>query len=143
MAENKTQPTDIDPAVFLEGIPSPSRRRDGLALLSLMQEVTGVPPVMWGPSMVGFGRYSYRYASGREGDALAVGFSPRSSALVLYGLTYAPEAAALLERLGPHRTSVACLYISSLAKVDLSVLEELVRVGNTHMITTDFTAPSA
>ncbi|CAA9211330.1 MAG: hypothetical protein AVDCRST_MAG83-69 [uncultured Arthrobacter sp.] len=143
MAENKTQPARTDPAAFLEGVPNASRRRDGQALLALMQEVTGAPPVVWGPSMVGFGRYSYRYASGREGNALAVGFSPRSSALVLYGLTVAPEAAGLLERLGPHRTSVACLYVSSLAKVDMGVLEELIRVGYTHMTTTDFTVPPA
>ncbi|MHA7262380.1 DUF1801 domain-containing protein [Arthrobacter sp. TMN-37] len=143
MAANKTQPTDADPAAFLEGVPNSTRRRDGQALLSLMQEQTGAPPVMWGPSMIGFGRYHYAYASGREGDALAVGFSPRTSALVLYGLTDAPEASALLPRLGPHRTGAACLYLSSLGQVDIEVLKELIRAGWAYMTTTDFTVPRA
>ncbi len=141
MAENKTQPTDADPEVFIRSVGNPIRRRDGLALLAMMQEATGAPPVMWGPSMVGFGRYHYTYASGREGDALAVGFSPRTSALALYGLTYAPGASALLARLGPHRLGAACLYVTSLAKVDSPVLEELIELGYAHVTSANFTFP--
>jgi hypothetical protein len=139
MAENKTQPTDADPLAFLTSVANGARRRDGLALLSLMQENTGARPVMWGPSMVGFGRYHYAYASGREGDSLAVGFSPRTSALVLYGLTSAPAASGLLDRLGTHRLGAGCLYLPSLAGVDSAVLEELIRLGYTYMTTMDFT----
>jgi len=141
MAENKTQPTDVDPAAFLAAVAHPTRRADGLALLAMMREVTGAPALMWGPSMVGFGRYRYRYASGREGEALAVGFSPRTSALVLYGLTVAPDAPALLARLGPHRPGASCLYVPALAKVDTGVLRELTAVGYAYMTTTDFTVP--
>ncbi|WP_068154998.1 DUF1801 domain-containing protein [Rhodococcus phenolicus] len=135
MAENKTQPTSQSVPAFLDAVEHPVRRADGRTLLGLMGEATGQPAVMWGPSMVGFGRYHYRYASGREGDALAVGFSPRKANLALYGLTTAPEAADLLATLGKHRTGVACLYITTLADVDLDVLAELVRIGYVHMTT--------
>jgi hypothetical protein len=85
--------------------------------------------------MVGFGSYHYRYASGREGDALAVGFSPRSANLALYGLTIAPQAQELLPRLGKHRTGAACLYINKLADVDTDVLKRLIGAGFVHMTT--------
>lgn len=139
MAENKTQPGTADPIAFLDSVPSERRRNDGFAVLEMMRTITQADPVMWGPSMIGFGQYSYRYASGREGTALAVGFSPRSSALALYGLTIAPGAEDLLGRLGKHRTGAACLYLNSLADVDTEVLGELIRLGHTHMTTTDFT----
>ena len=142
MAENKTQPTDVDPAAFIAGLAHPTRRRDGLTLLAMMREVTGVAPVMWGPSMVGYGQYHYKYASGRQGDALAVGFSPRTSGLVLYGLIDAPGAGALLGRLGTHSLGASCLYVPTLAKVDMGVLRELTALGYTYMTTTDFTSPA-
>jgi hypothetical protein len=141
MAENKTQPTDADPAAFLDAVTHPARRRDGFTLLRLMREVTAAPPVMWGPTMVGFGRYHYKYASGREGDALAVGFSPRTSALALYGLTCAPGASTLLAQLGAHRLGAACLYVPTLARVDLGVLGELTALGYAHMTAANFTFP--
>ncbi|GLB66581.1 hypothetical protein AHIS1636_10200 [Arthrobacter mangrovi] len=137
MAENKTAPTDVPVDEFLAGIEHPVRRADGEALLELMRQVTGEDPLMWGPSMVGFGSYHYRYASGREGDALAVGFSPRKASLALYGLTYAPESAQLLARLGKHKTGAACLYINKLADVDPEVLRELVTAGHRFMTTHD------
>ncbi|MEE2033386.1 DUF1801 domain-containing protein [Rhodococcus chondri] len=135
MAENRTQPTAQSVGTFLDTVENQVRRADGHALLELMTEVTGEPAVMWGPSIVGFGSYHYRYASGREGDAPAVGFSPRKANLALYGLTIAPEAATLLAALGKHKTGAACLYITKLADVDLAVLRDLVRVGYEHMTT--------
>ncbi|MBG6216422.1 hypothetical protein IWX75_000866 [Arthrobacter sp. CAN_A6] len=139
MAANKTRPSTADPIAFLNDVTNERRRNDGFAVLRMMQSITKLDPVLWGPSMIGFGQYSYKYASGREGDALAVGFSPRSDALALYGLTIAPGAEDLLARLGRHRTGAACLYIPSLAEVDTEVLQELIRLGHTYMTTADFT----
>ncbi|UYP18367.1 DUF1801 domain-containing protein [Rhodococcus sp. Z13] len=137
MAENKTQPTDRPVPDFLDAVEHPVRRADGWTLHDLMHEVTGENAVMWGPSMVGFGRYHYRYDSGREGDSLAVGFSPRKTNLALYGLTIAPAAEDLLAALGPHKRGAACLYVTRLEHVDLDVLRELVRLGFTHMTTVE------
>jgi hypothetical protein len=134
-AENKTRPTAVPVDDFLARVPHPVRRADAQVLRRMMSRLTGQEPVMWGPSMVGFGSYHYRYASGREGDALAVGFSPRAANLALYGLTVAPEAAGLLPRLGRHRTGAACLYVNKLADVDTGVLEQLVSAGYAHMTT--------
>ena len=137
MAENKTKPTTQSVPEFLETVEHPVRRADAWTLLDLMSEATGEQAVMWRPSMVGFGSYHYRYASGREGDALAVGFAPRKTNLALYGLTVAPGAADLLATLGKHKTGAACLYITKLADVDLEVLAELVRIGYRHMTTVE------
>lgn len=90
---------------------------------------------MWGPTIVGFGSYHYRYESGRQGDAAAVGFSPRKTGLVLYGLTYGPDAAQQLPRLGKHTTGAACLYVTKLADIDKDVLAEMVRTGYQHVMT--------
>ncbi|PPB49277.1 hypothetical protein C4K88_11375 [Arthrobacter pityocampae] len=139
MAELLTQPTDEDPRSFIETVPHPTRRADALVLLDLMGRVTGEPAVMWGPSMIGFGRYHYRYASAREGDALSVGFSPRTTAQALYGLLAAPGVEDLLPHLGRHRRGAGCLYVTSLAGVDLAVLEDLVRRGHDFMRTENFT----
>src|SRR5687767_12372116 len=99
MAENKTQVTGASADEFLAGVEHPVRRQDALRLRELMADLTGEEPAMWGPSIVGFGRYHYKYDSGREGDAAAVGFSPRKASLSLYGLSAAPEAPELLARL--------------------------------------------
>jgi len=135
MSEAKTLPTDADPRAFIAAVGHPVRRADAKRLLDLMQEVTGHEPVMWGPSIVGFGSYHYRYGTGREGDACAVGFSPRKASLSLYGLTYGPEAQALLERLGKHKTGAGCLYVNKLADVDAGILRELVEQGYRHVMT--------
>ncbi len=129
MAENKTAPTDVPVEAFLASVEHPVRRQDGEAVVELMRDITGQEPVMWGPSIIGFGSYHYKYASGHEGDAAAVGFSPRKGNLALYGLTYAPESAPLLERLGKHKTGAACLYVNKLADIDLDVLKELIELG--------------
>jgi hypothetical protein len=135
MAENKTQPTGASVDEFLAGVEHPVRRRDGLRLLALMSEITREEPEMWGPAIVGFGRYHYEYESGREGDAAAVGFSPRKASLSLYGLTYGPMAVELLGRLGKHRSGAGCLYVNKLDDVDESVLAELIRNGYHHVTT--------
>ena len=133
MAENKTQATEASVGGFLDGVDHSVRHRDSLRLLELMSTITGEEPVMWGPSIVGFGRYHYRYETGREGDAAAVGFSPRKASLSLYGLLQSPEAGALLPRLGKHRTGAGCLYVNKLEDVDEAVLAELIRAGCRHM----------
>ena len=126
MAETKTKATDVSVDAFLDAVQHPVRRADGQAVRSMMERVTGEPAVLWGPSIVGFGSYHYRYASGHEGDMCRIGFSPRSANLVLYVGGF-PEYEALLARLGKHKTSKACLYLNKLADVDMGVLEEIVR----------------
>jgi Domain of unknown function (DU1801) len=126
MAENKTKPTKIGVAAFIDALTDPNRRADAKALLKLMQSAAGEKPKMWGPSIIGFGSYHYTYESGREGDMPVIAFSPRKAALVLYGVTGFSEAAALLARLGKHSTGKGCLYIKKLADVDEQVLEALV-----------------
>jgi hypothetical protein len=135
MAENKTQVTGASVDEFLAAVEHPVRHRDGLRLLEMMKEITGDEPEMWGPTIVGFGQYHYRYGSGREGDAATVGFSPRKSSLSLYGLAYGPEAAELLARLGKHKTGAGCLYVNKLEDVDEAVLAELIRAGYRHVTT--------
>ncbi|WP_144672367.1 DUF1801 domain-containing protein [Arthrobacter sp. U41] len=127
--ENKTVATGASVDEFLAAVEHPVRREDGLRLLDLMSGITGQPAQMWGPTIVGFGEYHYKYETGREGDAPAVGFSPRKASLSLYGLIYGPEAAELLGRLGKHKTGAGCLYITKLDDVDEAVLAELVREG--------------
>ncbi len=126
MTETKTKPTDVSVDSFLDSVVHPVRRADGKALRAMMERVTGEPAVMWGPSIVGFGAYHYRYASGHEGDSCRLGFSPRSANLVLYVGGF-PEYEGLLAKLGKHRRSKACLYINKLADVDPAVLEEIAR----------------
>jgi hypothetical protein len=126
MAETKTKPTHVSVDTFLDGVRHAVRRADGKAVRATMERVTGEPAVMWGPSIIGFGAYHYRYASGHEGDMCRMGFSPRSANLVLYVGGF-PEYEALLATLGKHRSSKACLYLNKLADVDPAVLEEIVR----------------
>jgi hypothetical protein len=126
MAENKTKPTGSDVDEFLDRVPDAGRREDAKALCALMERATGEPPAMWGPSIIGFGRYHYRYESGREGEAAAVGFSPRARELVLYLVGHSERTADLLARLGPHREGKCCVYVKRLADLDQAVLEELV-----------------
>ena len=124
-AEAKTLPTDASVEAFIAAVENPTRRADARTVCALMAELSGEPPVMWGPSIIGFGSYHYRYGSGREGDFLRIGFSPRKGNLVLYLNPGFEGREGLLARLGKVRTSVACLYINKLADVDLDVLREL------------------
>ena len=125
MAETKTKPTTVSVQAFLDACTNQEQRADAKALTRLMQKVTGNKPTMWGPSIVGFGSYHYAYESGREGDMLIVGFSPRKAANVLYGAIGFAGADALLATLGKHTTGKGCLYIKRLADVDVKVLETL------------------
>ena len=135
MAENKTQKTGASVDGFLAAVEHPRRREDGRTLLQMMQEVTGIEPEMWGPSIIGFGDYHYRYESGREGDFFLVGFSPRKSSLSLYLPAGFPEYDALLAALGKHRKGASCLYVNKLADVDLAVLRRLIAGSFQHMRT--------
>lgn len=132
---NKTRATGASVGEFLSAVEHPVRRRDGYRLLTMMADATGQPAEMWGPTIVGYGRYHYKYATGREGDASAVGFSPRKASLSLYGLSYGPESAGLLARLGKHKTGAGCLYINKLDDVDEAVLTELIRNGYRYVTT--------
>ena len=125
MAENKTKPTDASVQQYLSAIENETRRRDCQALAQLMTKVTEQQPKMWGTSIVGFGSYHYRYASGREGDSCLIGFSSRKSDITIYLSTGFPEQQELLSKLGKHKVGKACLYLRTLADVDLQVLEQL------------------
>ncbi|GAA3820644.1 DUF1801 domain-containing protein [Cellulomonas soli] len=139
-ADPVTVPTGIAVTDFLAGIVHPARRRDADRLVSLYTGLTGQPARMWGPSIIGFGTYHYRYASGREGDAAAAGFSPRKAATTLYLPDGVGAHADLLERLGPHTTGVGCLYVKDLDGVDLEVLTAVLgRSWATVTATTPFT----
>ena len=124
--QNKTQPTDASVGEFLAAVEHPVRRADGYRLLELMSGITGEPAQMWGPTIVGFGRYHYKYASGHEGDAPAAGFAARKTATTVYVYDGVDAHRERLERLGPHTTGVGCIYLKDLDAVDLGVLEEIV-----------------
>ncbi|WP_433284674.1 DUF1801 domain-containing protein [Micromonospora sp. CA-244673] len=122
-----TVPTDASVDDFLAAVPDDRRRADAERLCALLREVTGEPPVMWGPSIVGFGTYRYTYAGGRTGDWPLVGFSPRKQQLVVYLVGgYEERYPSVLARLGPHKTGKGCLYLKRLDDVDESALRELV-----------------
>lgn len=129
VSDAKTLPTTIDPRAFVAAVPDAKRRADAEALLAFLEDVTGEAPVMWGDSIVGFGRYHYRYASGREGDWPRIGFSPRKQQTVLYLSDGFEGWEEMLARLGPHKTGASCLYIKRLADVDMGVLADLCRAS--------------
>ena len=135
MAANKTKATTDSVEAFLDKVPNATRRADAHALVKMMKGVTRQAPKMWGPSIVGFGSYHYKYASGREGDIPMAGFSPRSSATTVYVMSAMPGFRDLLARLGKCKASVACLYINKLADVDQKVLRELVAGSYRHLKT--------
>lgn len=126
MATNKTQLTALSVAAYTDSITDETRRTDAKVLVKLMQSATGEKPKLWGPSIVGFGSYHYKYESGREGDMPLVGFSPRKAAMVLYLMLGTGNYAAQLAKLGKHSTGKGCLYIKKLADVDQKVLAELI-----------------
>jgi hypothetical protein len=126
MAEIKTKKNEASVEAFLDGVANERRRQDAEVVLELMRQVTGEEPAMWGSSIVGFGRYHYRYESGREGDWFLTGFSPRKQSLTLYIMSGFRGYEGLLGRLGKHKTGKGCLYVNKLADVDLDVLRQLV-----------------
>lgn len=121
------EPNDNDAREFVERVPGRVRRRDAETLLEMFGRITGEPPRMWGPSIIGFGEYHYTYASGRSGDAGAAGFSPRTASTTVYLPDGVAEYADELSRLGEHSTGLVCLYLKNLDAVDLGVLESIVR----------------
>ena len=133
MAELKTKETGASVDEYLAGVENERRRRDALVVKEIMERVTGWQPKMWGPSIVGFGRYHYKYDSGREGDYLVTGFSPRKRSLTVYIMPGFAGFSELMERLGKHKTGRSCVYINKLEDVDLAILEELIRGGVDYM----------
>jgi hypothetical protein len=133
MAELKTKAHDGDVEAFLNDVDNTKRREDSFAVLELMKMITKEEPKMWGPSIVGFGQYRYKYASGREGDWMLTGFSPRKTALTLYIMAGFARYEELMAKLGKYKTGQSCLYISKLEDVDLKVLSELIRQSVAHM----------
>lgn len=126
MSENKTKPTDASVSAFLAAVGDEQRRQDCQVLLAMMGRITGQPAVMWGPSIVGFDTYHYRYESGREGDMAVTGFSPRKPDISVYITADSPGQAELLARLGRHKMGKSCLSIRRLSDIDLDVLEQLI-----------------
>lgn len=134
MADNKTKPTAASVTEFLNSVENDQKRQDSFSVLKLMQEVTGEAPKMWGDSIVGFGQYHYKYASGREGDWFLVGFAPRKQNLTLYIMAGFDNYDTLLSQLGKHKTGKSCLYINKIADVDRTVLKKLIKQSVDHMI---------
>ena len=134
MAENKTQPTDASVDDFLNSTEHPQKREDAFALKRIMEEITGEKAAMWGPSIIGFGSFHYKYDSGREGDFLIVGFSPRKSAISIYLLGCMEQNfESLFNQLGKFKKSVSCLYVNKLADIKEEVLRQLIQESYQYM----------
>lgn len=137
MASLKTKPTSKSVQDFLAGLGG-QKAKDSLVLCELMQNITGEPPMMWGPSIIGFGTYHYTYKSGRHGDWMLTGFSPRKAALTIYVIDGFDHYQELLEKLGAHTTSKGCLYVKQLGDINLDVLGELLRRSIKNITSGDF-----
>jgi hypothetical protein len=135
MAELKTKKNEKSVEAFLNSVEDEEKRKDSFTIMNLMKEVTGAEPTMWGDAIVGFGSYHYKYASGREGDSMVTGFSPRKQNLTLYIMGGFGEYDKLLSKLGKYSTSTgkSCLYIKKLEHVDMDILRELVKHSVDHM----------
>jgi len=129
MAGNKTKITSQDVDAFIASVPHPTRRADAVVLDRLFRDITGWQPRMWGPTIIGYGQYHYTYESGRSGDFLATGFSPRTASLSIYIMPGYAEFGPILARLGKHKMGKSCLYINKLADIDTAVLQDLIRAG--------------
>ena len=132
MADLKTRQNNAGVKKFLDSVEDVQKRKDSLAVLEMMQKITGEKPKMWGTSIVGFGNYHYKYASGREGDWFVTGFSPRKQALTLYIMSGFSEYDALLKKLGKFKTGKSCLYVKQLDDVHLGTLRELIKRSAKH-----------
>jgi len=126
MAKNKTIETAESVTDFINAVENEVKRNDAFELLKIMQETSGFEPKMWGPSIIGFGSYHYKYDSGHEGDAPLAGFSPRKTAMTVYFYLPEEEREKLLPKLGKHTASKACIYIKKLADVDKEILKEII-----------------
>ncbi len=126
--KNKTAETEVNIAEFIESfVEKDEKKADSYRLIELMQKWSGFPPKMWGPSIIGFGTYHYKYASGHEGDAPMLGFSPRKAAFSLYVYTQNGQSESLLPELGKYKISKACIYVKKLSDIDIAVLEKICR----------------
>lgn len=128
-AENKTKATSVSPESFIETVEHDVRRADAKVLLDLFTDVTQLVPRMWGPSIIGYGRYHYKYESGREGEFMMTGFSPRKANQVIYIMPGYTDHSAILDRIGKYKIGKSCLYINKLADIELDVLRELIIAG--------------
>lgn len=126
MYEQKTKETDASVIEFIENVDNPKKREDAYKLLDIFTTTTGFEAKMWGPSIIGFGSYHYVYATGHEGDAPLVGFSPRKAKISLYFATEDAEREALLEQFGKHTSGKSCVYVNKVADIDVDVLEKLI-----------------
>jgi hypothetical protein len=133
MAAIKTRKTGGDVQTFLKSVSDRKRKDDTLQVLALMKKLTGCEPAMWGPSIVGFGDFRYRYANGTENDWFLTGFSPRKQSLTLYIMTGFAKYEEILENLGKYKTGKSCLYIKKLEDVDLAVIEQLISASIAHL----------
>lgn len=141
MADRKTAANETDPHTFIAAVEHDTRRSDAETMLSTMERLSGYKAKMWGPSIIGFGRYHYVYDSGREGDSMIVGFSPRKANLVVYLMPGYEDLTEQLARLGKHKIGKSCLYINKLDDVDTDVLEEMISTSIAHMHTAYDTFP--
>ncbi|OED41854.1 hypothetical protein AB833_08425 [Chromatiales bacterium (ex Bugula neritina AB1)] len=133
MSKQKTIKTAVNPATFIGSVSNETRRKDALELLDLFAEITGLEAAMWGPSIIGFGRYHYRYASGREGESMMTGFSPRKANLVIYIMPGYRDYSEQLDKLGKHKIGKSCLHINKLADININILREIIADGFQYM----------
>ncbi|MBX2816606.1 MAG: DUF1801 domain-containing protein [Saprospiraceae bacterium] len=132
-AKLKTTENDASVAKFLDGVKPDAKKQDAKAILAMMKKITGSRPKMWGGSIIGFGKYHYKYKSGREGEMLKIGFSPRQAALTLYVMPGFDGLPDLLSKLGKHSKGKSCLYIKKLGDIDQEVLQEIIAEAWTYM----------
>ena len=133
MPENKTKATDVSVDAFIASVEHPTRRADAVILNDLFKKVTGWQPRMWGPTIIGYGQYHYKYDTGREGDFLATGFSPRKANQVLYIMPGYQDYGPILDRIGKYKMGKSCLYLTTLKNNDLEVIAELIQAGLTDL----------
>lgn len=131
--ETKTKPTEVSVSDFISNIENETKRDDSRRLVEIFQAQTGFKPYMWGPTIIGFGNYHYKYASGHEGDAPLAGFSPRKDSLVLYFATEFEGREDYLAKLGKHKIGKSCVYVKKLADIDESVLPPMIEASVSHM----------
>jgi hypothetical protein len=132
MAKTKTFKTDQDVTEFINSVADEKKRTDSFKLIEMMSAITGFKPYMWGPSIIGFGNYHYKYESGHEGDAPLAGFSPRKSAISVYVDSEFPERDELLKQLGKHKSAVSCIYIKKLDDINMRVLKKMISASAKH-----------
>lgn len=133
MAENKTKATTKSVTDFVKAIKNDTRRKDSLRLLTFIKKITTLTPKMWGPSIIGFGSYHYKYDSGREGDGPLVAFSPRADAIALYLSSHFAHREELLQKFGEHKASKGCIYVKQLDDVNLDILKKMIANHITHI----------